>query len=134
MVKRKTARKRGGNPGKKGPYWLYGLHSVAAALANPERRCLKLLATQQGAAALAGHPASPRPPADAPLPPQIAGRIVHVRLLDLHVVDPYRGIELDVVDLDALAHHLPVHLTLRRHVDDEIPENLRRAAEAPTLR
>jgi len=70
MAKRKTARKRGGNPGKKGPYWLYGLHSVAAALANPRRHCLKLLATQQGAAALAGS----KSPGNTSLPPQIAGR------------------------------------------------------------
>ncbi len=74
MAKRKTARKRGGNPGKKGPHWLYGLHSVAAALANPRRRCLKLLATQQGAAALAGYLDKSVDSTRALLPPQIAGR------------------------------------------------------------
>ena len=73
-MKRKATRKRAGNPGKKGPYWLYGLHSVAAALDNPRRRCLKLLATRQGAAALAAAQDSMAPAAEAPLPPQIAGR------------------------------------------------------------
>ena len=53
--------------------WLYGLHSVAAALANPDRSCLKLLATKQGAAALQDLSA----PADggrAAPTPQIVGR------------------------------------------------------------
>ena len=29
------------------PYWMYGMHPVAAALANPRRTCLQLLATEQ---------------------------------------------------------------------------------------
>lgn len=103
MAKRKTARKRGGNPGKKGPYWLYGLHSVAAALANPERRCLKLLATRQGAAALARS----KSPVNTPLPPQIAGREDLERSLPPGAV--HQGVALLVEPLPAadLAAILP---------------------------
>ena len=107
MVKRKMARKRGRIPGKKGPYWLYGLHSVAAALANPRRRCLKLLATQQGAAALAGHAASLGPTAGVPLAPQIAGREDLERALPPGAV--HQGVALLVEPLPAaeLAAILP---------------------------
>jgi len=33
--------------------WIYGIHAVAAALANPTRQCYRLVATQDGANALA---------------------------------------------------------------------------------
>ena len=32
---------------KASPYWMYGMHPVAAALANPRRTCLQLLITEQ---------------------------------------------------------------------------------------
>ena len=37
---------------KKNAYWMYGLHSVAAALQNKKRRCYRLLATKEALATL----------------------------------------------------------------------------------
>ncbi len=56
---------------------------------------------------------------------------MHVRLLHLDVVDAHHRVELDLVHLGALAHHLLVHLAVGRHVDDRIAQQLRLAAEAP---
>ena len=63
-------------------------------------------------------------------PPQVAGRILHVRLLHLHVVQAYHRIQLDVAVVGFLAHHLPVHLAVRRHVDHHIALYFCRARES----
>ena len=62
-------------------------------------------------------------------PAQVAGRIVHVGLLHLDVVQAHDRIELDVVRFGGFAHHLPVHLAVGRHVDDEVAQHERRARQ-----
>lgn len=53
--------------------WIYGLHAVRAALANPRRRCRRLLVTEENAAVLA-------PPAGAPAPEIVAREELDRRL------------------------------------------------------
>jgi len=63
-------------------------------------------------------------------PLQITGRVVHVRLAHFHVVQVHERIHGDGAGVGSLAHHLAMHLAARRHVDDEIAEDLRGAGEA----
>ena len=82
---------------------LYGTHAVAAALANPGRRCHRLITTQEGAAQLAEHidarllPLAARALLDAP---QIVSR------QDLAVLLPdgavHQGIVLETAPLPAV--------------------------------
>ena len=65
---------------------------------------------------------------------EIARRLVHVRLGDLDIVEAHDRVDLDRMSLGALAHHLPVDLAFRRHVDDEIAANPGLAAEPPAGR
>ena len=64
-------------------------------------------------------------------PLEVAALPVHVRLLDLDIVEPGRGIELDRAHLGALADHLLVHLAVGRHVDDDVAQQLRLAGQPP---
>ncbi len=52
---------RRGRHGTDGGAWFYGLHAVAAALNNPRRRALRLVATAEGAAKLSPMAPSARP-------------------------------------------------------------------------
>ena len=63
-------------------------------------------------------------------PVGIAQRLMHVRLLDLDVIEPRRQIARDVAGLGALPHHLRVDGDVGRNVDDEIALDFRRAGEA----
>ena len=53
-------------------------------------------------------------------PAQIPGRVVHVRLRDLHESQPNHRVDADRVHLGALAHHLPVHLAVGGNIDDDV--------------
>lgn len=78
------------------PYWLYGMHPVRAALANPRRRFHRLLATRNAAITLSesGEP---------PIEPEIVERKVIDRLVPddaVHqgvalLVDPMEDVRLD---------------------------------------
>ncbi len=49
----RPSEKPGSGRGSQGGEFLYGLHAVAAAWANPERKCRRLLVTESGRSALA---------------------------------------------------------------------------------
>ena len=60
---------------------------------------------------------------------QVAERRLDVGLFDLDVVQADHRIELDRAHLGALPDHLLVHLTVGRHVDDDVPEQHRLAGQ-----
>ncbi|MFL5254247.1 MAG: TrmH family RNA methyltransferase [Rhodopila sp.] len=78
-------REHGGQPDRGGPrhppeapkgtVWLYGLHAVAAALANPARRLRRLLLTEEAEATLAERQA---PPWALPVERADRGRLDHL--------------------------------------------------------
>ena len=53
---------------------------------------------------------------------EVARRLAHVRLANLDIVQPDDRIDLDRMLFGALAHHLPVNLAFRRHVDDQVAQ------------
>ncbi len=61
--------------------------------------------------------------------PEVARGRGEVGLLDLDVVKADDGIDLDRMRVGLLAHDLPVHLALGRHVDHELTLDARGAAE-----
>jgi 23S rRNA (guanosine2251-2'-O)-methyltransferase len=75
-----------------GAIWLYGVHPVRAALANPRRQRLRLLATREAADLLRQDANPPRPPAE------IVDRNVIERLLPHSV---HQGLALETLPLEA---------------------------------
>ena len=67
-------------------------------------------------------------------PAEVARGIMHVRLGDLHEMQAHQRIHVDRVRLCPLPHHLPMHLRLRRDVDDEIAFDLRLTSETASVR
>ena len=67
-------------------------------------------------------------------PLQVAGRVGHVGLADLDVVQAHDRVDLDRVGVGLLPHDLPVQLALRRHVHDQVADHLRVAPEPPLRR
>ena len=55
---------------------------------------------------------------------------MHVGPGDLDEAQPYERVDANRVHLGTLANDLPVNLTVRRNVDDDVAPNLRRAPQA----
>ena len=53
-------------------------------------------------------------------PAKIGGGVVHIRLRHIDKIQPYHGVNGYGVGFGAFAHHLPVHLTVGRHIDQHI--------------
>ncbi|HYB57137.1 MAG TPA: 23S rRNA (guanosine(2251)-2'-O)-methyltransferase RlmB [Alphaproteobacteria bacterium] len=77
-------------------HWLFGTHAVLAALANPQRRCQRLLLTAEAERALAGELAALLAAPSRPSP-EVVGRGELDRLLPTAV---HQGIALEVAPLE----------------------------------
>jgi 23S rRNA (guanosine2251-2'-O)-methyltransferase len=113
---RDEPRREHAQPG--GPYWLYGHHAVAAALANPERKILRL--AQAGAGELPeveGHEWEqvPRDVLESWLPP---GAVHQGLAAKVHPL-PERAIEDVIAEAEGLEH---AHLMILDQVTD--PQNV----------
>ena len=64
-------------------------------------------------------------------PAQVARGVVHVGLRNLDVAQSDERVDANRVHLRTLADDLPMHLAVRRNVDDDVAPNLRRTPEAP---
>jgi 23S rRNA (guanosine2251-2'-O)-methyltransferase len=81
--------------------WLYGLHAVAAALANPQRRLRRLILTEEAQATLAG-----RLPPPWPVTPELMERGRIDTLLGRDAVHQGIGLLADPLSPPALAQVL----------------------------
>ena len=62
---------------------------------------------------------------------EIPARACHFGFRHFHVVQAHHRVDLNGARLGAFAHHLPVDLAFRRHVDDDVAQEARRATQAP---
>jgi len=90
-----------GEEAPRGTIWLYGLHAVQAALANPARRLRRLLVTEEAESALAQ-----RLPQPWPLAPERAERARLDRLLSADAVHQGAALLADPLSTPSLAHAL----------------------------
>ena len=79
-------------------------------------------------------------PRDSPLllerahqPLGVAGRMMHVRFGDGDEPESGRHIQYQRSVVRRLAHDLPMHLALRRHIDDDVGQRSGLASEAPAV-
>ncbi|KCZ48578.1 MULTISPECIES: RNA methyltransferase [unclassified Hyphomonas] len=95
--------------------WIWGVHAVEAALANPERKLIELLATENAAARL---------PADAPKPQIVTAKDIDPRLPpgSVHQGLALRAEPLDPVALEDLIHEGVERIVVLDQVSD--PHNL----------
>jgi 23S rRNA (guanosine2251-2'-O)-methyltransferase len=109
MARRKHSRTRPGAARNTGPetksrrsdsYWLYGVHAVEAALRNPARTAIRLLATEQAAARLRlpSDMAGPEIMARAQIAEQLPAAAVHQGIALLTAPLPEIGLD-EVMDL-----------------------------------
>jgi 23S rRNA (guanosine2251-2'-O)-methyltransferase len=82
----------------RGTVWLYGLHAVQAALANPQRRLRRLVLTEEGSAALAA-----RLPAPWSLTPETVDRARIDQLLGRDAVHQGAALLADLLPQPVLA-------------------------------
>lgn len=106
-------------PKKQDGLWLYGIHAVNAALTNPERKCLRLVATAGAAAALG----------DSPVAPEIVDRDAIEALLPFGAV--HQGLAVLTNDLptrriEDIAEHADAHARTVVVVLDQVtdPQNI----------
>jgi 23S rRNA (guanosine2251-2'-O)-methyltransferase len=85
----------------RGTIWLYGLHAVTAALANPQRRLRRLLLTEE-----AGQTVATRLPPPWPLAPERVERGRLEQLLGREVVHQGAALLADPLAQPSLAHAL----------------------------
>ena len=66
-------------------------------------------------------------------PAQVAGRVMHVRLLHLYIMQTHDRIQFDCMFIGFLAHHLAMHLAARGHIDHHVGLHPCRAGQPPTF-
>nr|WP_321361287.1 RNA methyltransferase [uncultured Hyphomonas sp.] len=95
--------------------WIWGIHAVEAALANPERKLIELLATENAAARL---------PAASPKPQIVTAKDIDARLPagSVHQGLALRAEALDPVALEDLIHEGVDRIVVLDQVSD--PHNL----------
>ena len=67
-------------------------------------------------------------------PAKIGGRIMHIRFGNFHKIEPHNRVNGNGVGFGTLAHHLPVHLTVGRHINQDVATDFGLTAQPPPFR